>query len=41
MPDAVFKRVLIKLSGEVLAGDKGFGIEPKSIHKIAKEICEI
>jgi uridylate kinase len=41
MPDAVFKRVLIKLSGEVLAGDKGFGIEPKSIHKIAEEIREI
>ena len=41
MPDAVFQRVLIKLSGEVLAGDKGFGIEPKSIHKIATEIREI
>jgi len=39
MPDAVFQRVLIKLSGEVLAGDKGFGIEPKSIHKIAIQLA--
>ena len=35
------KRVLIKLSGEVLAGKKGFGIDPEAITKIAKEIEEI
>jgi len=41
MTQAVFQRVLIKLSGEVLAGTKGFGIDPKSIHKIAMEIQDI
>ena len=41
MPDPVFHRVLIKLSGEVLAGEKGFGIDPKAINKISDEIREI
>src|SRR2546423_9300291 len=33
-----FKRILLKLSGEALAGDKGFGIETQRIHSIAAEI---
>lgn len=33
-----FKRVLLKLSGEALAGDKAFGISPDVIDRIAKEI---
>ncbi|RLA92972.1 MAG: UMP kinase [Deltaproteobacteria bacterium] len=41
MPDVAFRRVLIKLSGEVLAGEKGFGIDPKAINKISREIREI
>ena len=32
-----FKRILLKLSGEALAGDKGFGIETQRIHSIAAE----
>lgn len=35
---AHFKRVLLKLSGEALAGDKVFGISPEVIDRIAKEI---
>lgn len=34
----VYKRILIKLSGEVLAGDKGFGIDYKAADYIAEEI---
>ena len=41
MAKIMLKRVLIKLSGEVLAGKKGFGIDPEAITKIAKEIEEI
>jgi uridylate kinase len=41
MADTVFRRVLIKLSGEVLAGDKGFGIDPKAISKISDEFRDI
>ena len=33
-----FNRVLLKISGEVLAGDKPFGINPNSASRIAKKI---
>ncbi|NNE43204.1 MAG: UMP kinase [Gemmatimonadetes bacterium] len=36
-----YKRVLLKLSGEVLAGDKGFGIEPPVMARVARQIQEI
>ena len=36
-----FKRVVIKLSGEALAGDKGYGIDPVVVENIAKEIKKI
>lgn len=36
-----FKRVVIKLSGEALAGDKGYGIDPIVVENIAKEIKKI
>jgi uridylate kinase len=36
-----FKRILLKLSGEALAGDKGFGVETNRIHSIAGEIREV
>ena len=29
MTKAPYKRILLKVSGEVLAGDQSFGIEPK------------
>ena len=37
----MFKRVLVKLSGEMLAGEQGFGISPTSILRFAKEIKEV
>lgn len=36
-----FKRILLKLSGEALAGDKGFGVDTTRIHSIAAEIREV
>ena len=36
-----FKRILVKLSGEVLAGDQGFGIDPPIIMRVATQIQEI
>jgi uridylate kinase len=36
-----FKRILLKLSGEALAGTKGFGVETSLIHSIAGEIKEV
>ena len=34
----IYKRILLKLSGEALAGDQGYGIDPKVIADIAEEI---
>lgn len=34
-----YKRVLYKVSGEALMGDKGFGIDPKVAERIAGEIA--
>lgn len=34
-------RVLIKLSGEALAGEKGFGINPETVVSISQEIKEV
>lgn len=39
MKPAIYKRVIIKLSGEALAGDVSYGIDPKVINRIADEIC--
>ena len=35
------KRVLLKLSGEVLAGSKSFGLDLEAIHSICEEIAEV
>jgi uridylate kinase len=37
----VFKRILLKLSGEALAGSKGFGVETERIHAIAAELAGV
>ncbi len=36
-----YKRVLLKLSGEALAGDQGYGIDPKVVNALAEEIADI
>ena len=36
-----FQRVLLKISGEVLAGDQGYGIDPKVIDAVSTEIQDI
>jgi len=36
-----YKRVLLKLSGEVLTGEAGYGIDPAVIREIAQEIEEV
>lgn len=36
-----YKRILIKLSGEALAGEKGVGIDLTTVQTIAKEIAEV
>ncbi len=35
------RRVLLKISGEALAGDQGFGIDPKILSALAKSILDV
>lgn len=41
MAKSAFKRILLKVSGEVLAGDQSFGIEPEFLHEMADQIAEV
>lgn len=42
MADALkFPRVLLKLSGEALAGDKGFGFDFETVRRLAGEVKEV
>ena len=38
MPDKPFKRILLKLSGESLKGNRSHGIDPDSLDYMAEEI---
>ncbi|QED26882.1 UMP kinase [Microvenator marinus] len=38
---SAYSRVLIKLSGEALQGDQGYGIDPLTLDGFAKEIAEL
>ena len=41
MAEPLYRRVLLKLSGEVLAGDQGFGIDPAKASYLAEEVKSI
>jgi uridylate kinase len=36
-----FKRILLKLSGEALAGEQGYGLDPAVLARIVKEVGEV
>ena len=36
-----YQRVLLKLSGEALMGDRNFGIDPTIVQAIAQEVSQI
>src|ERR1044071_1403386 len=40
-PKPIYKRILLKLSGEALMGERGYGIDPEMITRIADEIREV
>ena len=41
MSELKYKRVLLKLSGEALAGEKGFGIDPETVSHICREVAVV
>lgn len=40
-PTPLYKRVLLKLSGEALMGDQAYGIDPEVLKRVAKELKQI
>ncbi len=40
-PQAKFKRVMLKISGEALMGDQGFGLHPPTVERIAREVKSV
>ena len=41
MIQSKYKRVIIKLSGEALAGKQGFGLEHKILDSISRQVKDI
>lgn len=41
MASCQYKRIVLKLSGEALQGDQGYGIDPKVVLSIARQIKEV
>jgi len=41
MSEPKYKRIVLKLSGEAIAGDEGFGINPPTIAEICEQIKEV
>jgi len=40
MSQLAYQRILLKLSGEALMGDEDYGIDPKVINRLAREVIE-
>jgi uridylate kinase len=41
MDAPIYKRILLKISGEALAAGQGFGVDNTRVHEIAAEIAEV
>ena len=41
MGAAIYRRILLKLSGEALQGSREFGIDPEVLKGIAKEVADV
>ena len=39
--EPIFKRIVLKISGEALSGDKGTGIDVDTLNRISKEVKEL
>ncbi len=40
-PHPKYKRVMLKISGEALMGDQGFGLHPPTVQRIAQEVKSV
>lgn len=39
MPDPVYRRVIVKLSGEALTGKQGFGVDQAMVERLARDLA--
>ena len=37
----IYRRILLKISGEALMGDTGFGLDPATVNRIAREVAAV
>ncbi len=40
-PKTAFQRVMLKISGEALMGDQGFGLHPPTVARVAREVKSV
>jgi uridylate kinase len=40
-PEGMYKRIVLKLSGEALAAGRGFGVDVTRVHEIAQEVTDV
>ena len=40
-PDPKYKRVMLKISGEALMGDQGYGLHPPTVQRVAQEVKSV
>lgn len=40
-PNVTYKRVMLKISGEALMGDQGYGLHPPTVARIAREVQSV
>ncbi len=40
MSELAYRRILLKISGEALMGDEDYGIDPKVLNRLAREVIE-
>jgi uridylate kinase len=41
LPKVTFNRVMLKISGEALMGDQGYGLHPPTVQRIAREVKSV
>lgn len=41
LPDITYKRVMLKISGEALMGNLGYGLHPPTVERIAREVQSV
>ena len=37
----MYKRILLKISGEALAGEKGVGIDPETVKRVVSQLVQL